>query len=286
MAARDDLLAKADALDDEALEASGAKQDELRKRAAGLRVEALGAKPYPVLVCASCYDLTGWLDDDGVCATDAMRRLQDSAGGFVDVRDDRPRYEDAPAPAGRRIARALGLGRRRDRTREWLEWIEPGETGPVDPEEGWEIEAPLSFERPAPSGPHLLVHFDTQSLRFEDGAWRPADTTRGRQAPATRPARVPGLARDRRARGGVVRLQGRGGGAQPRGVVGGGEAARGRRRSGGGAPPGRRDRERDERAAALMIYAITRYTWNTSAYSRFTLIPCVRARLRTYSGSA
>jgi hypothetical protein len=177
--AHDDLLAKADALDDEGLRASSAKQDELRKRAAGLRVEALGAKPYPVLVCASCYELTGWLDENGDCATDAMRRLQDSAGGFADVRDDRPRYEDAPAPVGRRVARAIGLGRRRDRAREWLEWIEPGETGPVDPEEGWEIEAPISYEQPAPSGPHLLVHFDTQSLRFEDGAWRPADTTHG-----------------------------------------------------------------------------------------------------------
>ena len=108
-----------------------------------------------------------------------MRAQQESGGGFVDVRDDRPRYDDAPAPVGRRVARALGLGRRRDRAREWLLWIEPGETGPVDPEEGWEIEAPISFEQPAPSGPHLLVHFDTQSLRFEDGAWRPADTTRG-----------------------------------------------------------------------------------------------------------
>jgi hypothetical protein len=179
VAARDDLLAKADALDDEALGASGAKQDELRKQAAALRVEALAAKPYPVLVCASCYSLTGWLDDDGICAEDAMRKQQEGTGGFVDIRDDRPRYEDAPAPVGRRVARALGLGRRRDRAREWLMWIEPGATGPVDPEEGWEIEAPISFEQPAPSGPHLLVHFDTQSLRFEDGAWRPADTTRG-----------------------------------------------------------------------------------------------------------
>jgi hypothetical protein len=156
VAARDDLLAKADALDDEALEASGANQDELRKRAAGLRVEALGAKPYPVLVCSACFSLTGWLGDDGVCAEDAMRRQQDGSGGFVDIRDDRPRYEDAPAPVGRRVARALGLGRRRDRAREWLMWIEPGATGPVDPEEGWEIEAPISFEQPAPSGPHLL----------------------------------------------------------------------------------------------------------------------------------
>jgi hypothetical protein len=183
MAARDDLLEKADALDDEALGASDPKQDELRKRAAGLRVEALGARPYPVLVCSACFSLTGWLDENGVCAEDVMRQQQEGADGWVDVRDDRPRYEDAPAPVGRRVARALGLGRRRDRAREWLMWIEPGATGPVDPEEGWEIEAPISFEQPAPSGPHLLVHFDTQSLRFEDGAWRPADTTRGGKVP-------------------------------------------------------------------------------------------------------
>ena len=33
-------------------------------------------------------------------------------------------------------------------------------------------------------------------------------------------------------------------------------------------------------------YVMTRYTWKTSAYSRLTLIPCVRARLRTYSAFA
>ena len=31
---------------------------------------------------------------------------------------------------------------------------------------------------------------------------------------------------------------------------------------------------------------MTRYTWNTSAYSRFTLMPCVRATFQTYSGFA
>src|SRR5262249_55694930 len=30
----------------------------------------------------------------------------------------------------------------------------------------------------------------------------------------------------------------------------------------------------------------TRYTWNTSAYSRFTLMPCVRATFHTYSAFA
>ena len=31
----------------------------------------------------------------------------------------------------------------------------------------------------------------------------------------------------------------------------------------------------------MMDQLTTRYTWNTSAYSRFTLMPCVRATLQT-----
>ena len=181
MPEQDDLLAKADALDDEAI-AAGATDPRsagLRTQAAQLRVQALGDRPYPILVCSSCYRLTGWLDDDGICAADAMHRQAEAGGGFIDVRDTQPRFQDAPAPLGRRIGRALGLGTRGGRAREWLTKVEPGETGPTEPEEGWDLEAPISFEQPAPSGPHLLVHFDSQSVRFEDGAWRPADTTRG-----------------------------------------------------------------------------------------------------------
>src|SRR5437763_7090660 len=44
--------------------------------------------------------------------------------------------------------------------------------------------------------------------------------------------------------------------------------------------------DRGGAAAAAAAHATTRYTWKTSAYSRFTLMPCVRARLRTYSAFA
>ena len=59
----------------------------------------------------------------------------------------------------------------------------------------------------------------------------------------------------------------------------------------GDRPLERRDRRRRNPSgrpagAALVAYVITRYTWNTSAYSRFTLVPWVRARLRTYSAFA
>jgi len=175
------LLAQADALDGEAagLAETEPRRAELRTRAAELRVKALGATRYPVLVCPACFCLTGWLDDDGVCATDAARRGVGATSGFYDVRDSRPRFEEPQAPLVSRIGRALGLGTLREREREWLTRVEPGQTGPTRPEEGWELEWPISFERQAPSGPHLLVHFDTQSIRFGQGAWREADSTRG-----------------------------------------------------------------------------------------------------------
>ena len=39
-------------------------------------------------------------------------------------------------------------------------------------------------------------------------------------------------------------------------------------------------------AAKLLLQATTRYTWKTSAYSRFTFTPCMRARFLTYSSFA
>ena len=40
------------------------------------------------------------------------------------------------------------------------------------------------------------------------------------------------------------------------------------------------------RGGGSSSYATTRYTWKTSAYSRFTFTPCMRARFRTYSAFA
>ena len=42
----------------------------------------------------------------------------------------------------------------------------------------------------------------------------------------------------------------------------------------------------DGRGGGDRHQATTRYTWNTSAYSRFTLMPCVRATFQTYSAFA
>ena len=66
------------------------------------------------------------------------------------------------------------------------------------------------------------------------------------------------------------------------------------RRSRAGCRPLSRERRNDRRCARVVIpltparvaQTMTRYTWNTSAYSRFTLMPCVRATFHTYSGFA
>lgn len=175
MATRDELLAQAAALDAEAITAHSDDRPQavLRRQAAELRVQALGPKPYPVLICSSCFHLTGWLGADGACALDLRHRRHVSAGW--------PGNEwrvPLPAESGpllRRVRRTLGMGSRRDRARAWLARVEPGEAGPVAPEEGWELEVPVKYEQEAPEGHDLLVYFDVASVRFEYGAWRPVD---------------------------------------------------------------------------------------------------------------
>lgn len=196
MATREELLAQASALDAEAVSAHSDDRPQamLRRQAAELRVEALGPKPYPVLVCSACFRLTGWLSADGVCAPDLRHRAHARSGWPSADAGQLP----LPAESGpllRRLRRALGVGGSRDRARAWLARIEPGATGPVAPEEGWELEVAVKFEHEAPEGPDLLVYFDSASVRFEYGAWRPVDATRGgkprRLVPRELPASLP-----------------------------------------------------------------------------------------------
>jgi len=188
MATRDELLARASALDAEALAAHSDDRPQalLRRQAAELRVQALGPKPYPVLICSSCFRLTGWLSAQGVCAPD-LRHRNHAAAGWPSTEDRRPPLPAESGPLLRRMRRTLGLGGPRDRARAWLARVEPGETGPVAPEEGWELEVPVKYEQEAPEGPDLLVFFDAASVRFEYGAWRPVDATRGGKPPRLAP---------------------------------------------------------------------------------------------------
>ena len=158
MATRDELLAQAAALDAEAIAAHSDERPQavLRRQAAELRVQALGARPYPVLICSSCFRLTGWLGADGVCAPELRHRRHASAG-WPQAGEGRLPLPAESGPLLRRMRRTLGVGGRRDRARAWLARVEPGETGPVAPEEGWELEVGVKFEQEAPEGPDLLL---------------------------------------------------------------------------------------------------------------------------------
>jgi hypothetical protein len=166
MATADELIAEADRLD---------AQHEYRQ-AAELRMQALGPKPYPVVICGSCFAITGWVGSDGACAACWTRKREETSNTFLPA--GAPAIEQSTRGT-RRLKRLLGVGTPRDRAREWLAVVDPGTTGPIDPEEGWDLEVAVKQDVPPPEGPHRLVRFDVQSMRFQDVAWRPCPTSRG-----------------------------------------------------------------------------------------------------------
>ena len=159
---------------------------ELRLEAARLRLAALGEKSYPVMVCSECAQVTGWLSADGLCDS-CLRRAQlkaayqDPHGGFVVLDDGRPvRRGGHPAHHGPgALARLLGGHAVRDRAvaDEWLSRVDPDTTGPIDPEDGFELEVAHRDQVVAADGMGTLIRFRTAAHRFVAGAWVELDTT-------------------------------------------------------------------------------------------------------------
>jgi hypothetical protein len=163
-------------------------------------VRRVEPRSYPVLNCPSCGHVTGWLASDGRCADclePERRRALFESGVFATAPLEVPLPRLPVAPPLARAAAAFGLRGARERAaaRTWLALVDPGTTGPVQPTDGFEIEAAVRSEVPAPEGPHLLVRFQVVSLRFEHGTWLPIDGRRvGKprlQTPATFSASLP-----------------------------------------------------------------------------------------------
>jgi len=182
---REALLAQARELDDEAIrvgEHSSAGR-ELRARAGELRRQALGERVYPVIVCASCFHLTGWTTGGGECDPCARRSLlraayADPHGGFVASVDARAPASPPQAPHKGRLPH-LGRGAAdRSRATEWLRLVVPDETGPIEPEQGYEVEVAHRQELVPVEGDGVLVAFSTATHRFANDAWVRLDTTR------------------------------------------------------------------------------------------------------------
>jgi len=184
-----DLLVEANRLEAAAIEAGeeGATGRQLRGQAAALRVHALGERVYPVLVCRACFQLTGWLDGDGRCDS-CLRRVQrqaaysDPHGGWVRVEDERAqplRPKPANVPLRSRLAalRHPREAHRRALVAAWMAHVRPDETGPIDPEDGYELEIAKRNELDAADGSGKLVRFHTSSYRFSNGDWAELDST-------------------------------------------------------------------------------------------------------------
>jgi hypothetical protein len=165
----------------------------LRAEAAASRLEALGERPYPVVVCDRCFTLTGWLDAGGSCDRCARRRLRLAAeaasGGFArgPAAPGYLRRQPAPpAPLSLRLAARLGRRQVLARTlaQRWAEHVEPDLSGPIVPEPGYELEAAFRDEVERCDAHGILVRFTTATVRFAGaGGWERLETTRlGRSA--------------------------------------------------------------------------------------------------------
>jgi hypothetical protein len=78
------------------------------------------------------------------------------------------------------VGRFLGGKEARERVlvETWMERVEPDETGPIAPEEGFEIEVAHRDEVEAADGSGMLIRFRTATHCFTHGRWVPLETTR------------------------------------------------------------------------------------------------------------
>jgi len=175
---------------------------ELRAQAAAVRVRALGERSYPVVVCQSCYRVTGWTGAAGNCSSCILgarlrEAFSDPAGGWVDLRDVRPRApRRSGLPLRARVAAVVGRRQRLDHAIAvaWRTRVASAETGPAAPEAGYEIEAAKRSETEAPDGTGVLVQFTTARYRFDGATWVALDRTKISQTKLLIPSEFsPGL---------------------------------------------------------------------------------------------
>jgi hypothetical protein len=180
----EELLAEAQRLEAEAFrgdeESPGGRT--LRARAAALRVEALGDRVYPVVICAACYRVTGWTSAAGVCdscvrSAELNEAYTDPRGGWVEVTDIRSASTQWPGlPLRNRLLGLVARGATVDRA--WLSRVEPDDTGPASPERGFELEGANREEIGAADGSGFVIRFSSRTYRFDHAGWVPLETTR------------------------------------------------------------------------------------------------------------
>jgi hypothetical protein len=143
----------------------------------------LADRPYAVLVCAQCARLTGWVDAEGVCERCARARELRTAwsqphGEWVDLTDERTGGPATKSRLGLGSLLSRGKARGHAAVKSWVAHVDPGATGPVAPEVGFELEVAHRDEVEAPDRSCILVRFTTGRRRFDGGSWSRLDGTR------------------------------------------------------------------------------------------------------------
>ena len=180
----DSLLEQARQLDAAAIHAGETTEAgrSLRAQAAALRVSAIGSRDYPVIVCADCYRITGWVDGKGrcdFCARHSADRAAASRGEWSAPAPSAVAQGAPRAPLRARLgARLGGEGARKQSVHAWLEHVSPGETGPVEPEVGYRTEVALRDEIERVDRAGVLVRFTTSEHRFAGTSWERSAITR------------------------------------------------------------------------------------------------------------
>ena len=150
-----------------------------------------------MLTCSRCFKLTGWLSVDGMC-DGCLRHAQlqaafsDPSGGWVSL---------APTESGGSAtshgALFAGLRRRHGHGRDervvesWLRHVEPDDTGPVEPEAGYELEVAVRDEVELTDGTGILVRFTTATHRFDGADWVRLAGTRATRSAIPNPTEFP-----------------------------------------------------------------------------------------------
>ncbi|HEY7632185.1 MAG TPA: hypothetical protein VH817_15875 [Thermoleophilaceae bacterium] len=186
MSGDDTLLAKAAQLEDQARTEPLSRARELGLEASRLRMQVLGEKPYPVLACSQCWQLTGWLGSDDrcdVCIASAKREAAyaDPQGSWVQFEERAPRARGQGPATWKRLAAAIGVDGPLvlARNAAWGEKVDTGVTGPPTPEDGFVVFGAERVEWPAPEGHDLLIRFSPVAYQFAGGAWHHTIQTGG-----------------------------------------------------------------------------------------------------------
>jgi Lhr-like helicase len=142
------------------------------------------------------------LSGDGHCDA-CVRRAQlaaayhDSHSGFISVADTRQATARPPArPLRARLAAGVSSrARAREIAAQWLAQVEPNDTGPIDPEPGYELEIARRDEVELTDGSGILVRFSSVTYRFVESRWQQIEQTkiahRDIAVPAEFPAALP-----------------------------------------------------------------------------------------------